>query len=125
MFELYKQCFKVFAYNSTLDDFLSNPNYIKMFWIIDYYLNYLFTHDNDESERNKIKFKKDDVLYNRFSLFDKDSLNNLFKLFLKHNPNLTAVLTIEEFSKRRLYIKYGLLTMVDGQTVYPNAPFSI
>lgn len=96
-----------------------------MFWIIDYYLNYLFTHDNDESERNKIKFKKDDVLYNRFSLFDKDSLNNLFKLFLKHNPNLTAVLTIEEFSKRRLYIKYGLLTMVDGQTVYPNAPFSI
>ena len=61
-----------------------------MFWIIDYYLNYLFTHDNDESERNKIKFKKDDVLYNRFYLFDKNSLK-----------------------------------MVDGQTVYPNAPFSI
>lgn len=44
-------------------------------------------------------------------------------LFLKHNPNLTAVLTIGEIAKRRLYIKDGLLTMIDGQIVYPNAPF--
>lgn len=46
-------------------------------------------------------------------------------MFLKHNPNLTTVLTIEEIAKRRLYIKDGLLTIVDGQTVYPNALFSI
>lgn len=31
--------------------------------------------------------------------------------------------TIEEIAKRRLYIQDGLLTMVDGQTIYPNAPF--
>ena len=92
---------------------------------MDYYLNDLFTHNNDESESKKIKFKKDDVLHNRFSWFDKENVDNLFKVFLKHNPNLTAVLTVEEIAKRRLYIKDGLLTMVDGQTVYPDAPFSI
>ena len=123
LFELYKQCFKGLSYNSRLDDFLSNPNYLKMFWTMDYYLNYLFTHNNNESENNNIKFNKDDVLHNCFSWFDKDSVDNLFNLFLKHNPNLTAVLTIEEIAKRRLYIKDGLLTMIDGQTVYPNAPF--
>ena len=92
---------------------------------MDYYLNYLFTHNNDESESNKIKFKKDDVLDNRFSWFDKDNVDNLFKVFLKHNPNLTAILTVEERAKRRLYIQDGLLTMVDGQTIYPDPPFSI
>lgn len=125
LFELYKQCFKGLSYNSTLDDFLSNPNYLKMFWTMDYYLNDLFTHNNDESESKKIKFKKDDVLHNRFSWFDKENVDNLFKVFLKHNPNLTAVLTVEEIAKRRLYIQNGLLTIVDGQTIYPNAPFSI
>lgn len=85
---------------------------------MDYYLNDLFTHNNDEhnndeSESKKIKFKKDDVLHNRFSWFDKNSVDNLFNMFLKHNPNLTAVLTIEEVAKRRLYIKDGLLTMVN------------
>ena len=96
-----------------------------MFWTMDYYLNYLFTHNNDESESKKIKFKKDDVLDNRFSWFDKDNVDNLFKVFLKHNPNLTAILTVEELAKRRLYIQDGLLTMVDGQTIYPDPPFSI
>lgn len=125
LFELYKKCFNGLSYDSTLDDFLSNPNYLKMFWTMDYYLNDLFTHNNDESESKKIKFKKNDVLHNCFSWFDKENVDNLFKVFLKHNPNLTAVLTVEEIAKRRLYIKDGLLTMVDGQTVYPNAPFSI
>lgn len=125
LFELYKQCFKGLSYDSVLDDFLSNPNYLKMFWTMDYYLNNLFTYSNDESESNKIKFKKDDVLHNCFSWFNKENVDNLFKVFLKHNPNLTAVLTIEEIAKRRLYIKDGLLTMVDGHTIYPNAPFSI
>lgn len=125
MFELYKQCFKGLSYDSTLDDFLSNLNYMRMFWIMDYYLNYLFTRGHHESESNKVKFNKNDVFDNRFSWFDKNSVDNLFNMFLKHNPNLTAVLTIEEVAKRRLYIKDGLLTMVDGQTVYPNSPFAI
>lgn len=80
LFELYKQCFKGLSYDSTLDDFLSNPNYIKMFWTIDYYLNDLFTHNNDELKSNKIKFKKDDVFDNRFSWFDKKHVNNVFQL---------------------------------------------
>ena len=99
LFELYKQCFKGLSYDSVLDDFLSNPNYLKMFWTMDYYLNNLFTYSNDESESNKIKFKKDDVLHNCFSWFNKENVDNLFKVFLKHNPNLTAVLTIEEIAK--------------------------
>lgn len=125
LLELYKQCFKGLSYDSTLDDFLSNPNYMKMFWIMDYYLTYLFTHNNEETKYNYVKWKKDDVLQNQFDWFDKDNVHHLFKLFLKHNPSLTAVLTIEEIAKRRLYIKDGLLTMVDGQTIYPDAPFSI
>ena len=123
LFELYNQCFKGLSYHSTLNDFLSNLNYLKMFWTMDYYLTYLFTHNNEETKDNYVKWKKDDVLQNQFYWFDKDNVHHLFKLFLKHNQNLTAILTVEEIAKRRLYIKDGLLTIVDGQTIYPNAPF--
>lgn len=47
---------------------------------MDYYLNDLFTHNNDELKSNKIKFKKDDVFDNRFSWFDKKHVNNVFQL---------------------------------------------